>query len=269
MFWNRWLNYFISLPTLFTGITNFPSVALYFLFNKKGISPVTLTMSDGAKLKVYTPMDVWTAKEIYLDKDYEHYGRSIQDGWVVIDIGAAFGDFVVLAAKQNKKAKIYAFEPYPKYFKLLQENIATNKLKNVFAFPYAIGSKKKKLSLYVGSGEAVTFSTSSKLASNSSDVLSITAKSLEQIFKEEKIKICDFLKIDCEGGEYDIFFNTTDAIFARIRYICMEYHDKITQYKGTDLAEFLEKKGFAVKVTVNPYRHETGFLYATNTRFKN
>jgi len=219
-------------------------------------------------LKVYTPMDVWTAKEIYLDKDYERYGIKIQAGWIIIDIGAAFGDFVVLAAKQNQHAKIYAFEPYPKYFKLLKENIKANKLKNVTAYPFAVGGRKKELSLNTGSGEAVTFSTSSEHTADSSKMISVQAKNLAQIFKEEKIKKCDFLKMDCEGGEYDIFFNTPDRIFSKLRYICMEYHDRITPYKGSDLAKFLKKKGFAVTLSVNPYRNEIGFLYAENKRFK-
>ena len=268
MFWNRWLNYFVSLPTLFFGIKNFSSVIMHFLVNKRAASPVTLQMSDGASLNVYTPMYVWTAKEIYLDKDYEKYGTKIHDGWVVIDIGAAFGDFVVLAGKHNPNTKIYAFEPYPKYFKLLKKNIVVNKLKNVKAYPFAVGGQKKELSLYTGSGEAVTFSTSLDNTVNYSNVISVQAKNLAQIFKEEKIERCDFLKIDCEGGEYDIFFNTPDRIFSKLRYICMEYHDKITPYKGKDLAKFLRKKGFEVTLTVNPYRHEIGFLYAKNKLFR-
>jgi FkbM family methyltransferase len=264
MFVNRWLNYFLSLPTLFFGIKNFPSIALHFFINRTISAPVTLKMHDGVLLNVYTAMDVWTAKEIYLDKDYERYSLPIQDGWTIIDIGAAFGDFVILSAKHTRNTKIYAFEPYPKYFKLLKKNIRLNRLKNVSVYPYAVGAKAEKLVLDTGSGEAVTFSTSVSRTSSSSSGLAVESKSLKQIFKEEKIRICDYMKVDCEGGEYAIFFATPDAILSKIRYICMEYHDAITKYKGIDLARFLKKKGFKVTLSVNPYRHELGFLFASN-----
>jgi FkbM family methyltransferase len=264
MFLSRWLNYVVSLPTLFFGIKNFIAVSSFFLFKRNNSKPITLEMSDGVKLKVYTPMDVWTAKEVYLDKDYQRHSVSLEDGWTVLDIGAAFGDFVVSVAKHNPKSKIYGFEPFPKYFNLIKENVKLNKLKNVTIFSEAVGARTGTLSLYIGSNEGVTNSTSSKLAESSSDTIVVPSRSLEQIFKEEKIKICDYLKADCEGGEYDIFFNTSDKTLSKIRYICMEYHDKITKYNGKGLAKFLRKKGFEVRLSVNPYRNELGFLYARN-----
>jgi len=40
------------------------------------------------RLGVRGPMDIWIAKETYLDRFYERYGTPIGDGWAIIDVGA-------------------------------------------------------------------------------------------------------------------------------------------------------------------------------------
>jgi FkbM family methyltransferase len=59
--------------------------------------------------------------EILVDKLYFQEGVSISPGDIVLDVGANIGVFALSAAKQG--AQVYAYEPIPGTFGLLQQNI--------------------------------------------------------------------------------------------------------------------------------------------------
>ena len=48
---------------------------------------------------------------------------------------------------------------------------------------------------------------------------------MTEILNSNQIEACDFLKIDCEGAEYEILQGTPKTFFKRIRRIAMEYHN--------------------------------------------
>jgi FkbM family methyltransferase len=62
-----------------------------------------------------------TLREICTDKLYFQEGVSISPGDIVFDVGANIGVFTLCAAKQG--AHIYAYEPIPPSFEVLQHNI--------------------------------------------------------------------------------------------------------------------------------------------------
>jgi FkbM family methyltransferase len=70
-----------------------------------------------------------TLHEIWDDKLYFQEGISILPGDIVFDIGANIGVFTLCAAKQG--ARIYAYEPIPPTFELLQHNIHLHGFENI------------------------------------------------------------------------------------------------------------------------------------------
>jgi len=96
------------------------------------------------------------------------------------------------------------------------------------------------------------------------------AISLPSLFEREGISRCDFLKIDCEGAEYEILMSLDPSMLDRIGKIACEYHQPayygVTHPEHTPerLVRFLEENGFTVyRKPVNPY---LGMLYAANHR---
>jgi FkbM family methyltransferase len=67
--------------------------------------------------------------EIVLDKLYFQEGVSISPGDIVLDVGANIGVFALCAAQQG--AHVYAYEPIPASFELLQQNIHLHGLANM------------------------------------------------------------------------------------------------------------------------------------------
>ncbi|HDQ74232.1 MAG TPA: FkbM family methyltransferase [Chloroflexi bacterium] len=263
MFISRCLYYLSSLTTLAFGVKNWHRIMIRLIARRL---PFIVELSEGHRFWARSLMDIWIIKETCLDRDYERHGTRIEDDWIVIDIGAGLGDFAVSVAREHPTSLVYAYEPFLDSFDLLQGNIALNQASNVRSFPYAIGANSGVMHLDTTTGIAVQHSTAKALASlEARSPIQVASRSLDAVFEEEQLSHCDFLKVDCEGGEYDIFFRASDVTLSKITHICLEYHDGVTQYAHDDLMVFFERKGFSVQVHPNPVHHHLGFLYASRS----
>jgi FkbM family methyltransferase len=256
----KYTYYLSSIAKLLTGVQEWPSVVRMFLRpGRAGAATIRLRQS-GVQFRVRGAMDVWIVKETYLDRFYERFGTPVGDGWNVVDVGAGIGDFTLYASLGHPQNRVYAFEPFPESFHLLQENLRINGVTNVQAFPEAIGAQRGSLLLDLSRGEPLQFST--EVASQSRTTLSVPCLSLPEALERLGVKRCHLLKLDVEGAEFDILFSTPDPILGQIEHIVMEYHDGVTPYGHGDLARFLHDKGFQVRTWPSPVHHHLGFLYA-------
>lgn len=256
----RLLYYVRSLFTLLTGTRN-PG-ALVALARGKG--PVVLRLADGSRYHVRTLMDAWIVKETVLDRDYEAHGAALQDGWTIVDIGAASGDFTVFAARRSPNGRVIAFEPAPDSVETMRKNVAENKLQNVEVRPVAVGAQAGELTLDVSGGVAVQYRTVAARTAGVREIgpgrFAVQCVPLVEVLAG--LPAVDFLKIDVEGAEYDMLFSLDDASLRRVRRVCMEYHEGVTEYGRADLERFFQSKGWRVRVSPSQVRPELGFLYA-------
>jgi FkbM family methyltransferase len=257
---SKWIYYLQSIPTLLAGARSWGSAA-YLLAGRPSI-PVTVRLRNGCAFRVRTFMDLWIIKETCLDRDYEKDLPPGGEDWTVVDIGAGLGDFSVCAAWRHPDRKIAAFEPFRESFDLLQENLRLNGLHNVQSFPYAVGARSGPMQLQTATGVAVQHSTASAGSVAPAALLPVEGVTLEEAFQKAGFARCNLLKVDCEGGEYDIFFHTPEATLRKIDRIAMEYHDGCTPHSHTELADFLRGHGFSVTLRNNPVHRHIGFLTA-------
>lgn len=249
--------YLSSIPTIWTGIKNWYAIPR-LLFNRQ---PIVVELKNGCRFKVRGLMDVWIVKETCLDQDYESHCSDIGKDWTVVDIGAGIGDFAVSVARRHPTCQVYAYEPFPESFTLLEENARLNSVSNVSAFPLAIGPQSGEVTLFA-SGEAVQHSTSEQAMSESVPALEVQALTLDEAFQSNEIEHCDFLKIDCEGCEFGMLFNTSRETLDKISHICLEYHDGFTKFSHEDLERFLAQRGFQVQTRPNSVHKHLGLLHA-------
>ncbi|MDR0595839.1 MAG: FkbM family methyltransferase [Puniceicoccales bacterium] len=64
---------------------------------------------------------------------------------------------------------------------------------------------------------------------------------LKKIFKKYDIKACKLLKIDCEGAEYEILYNTDKNILKRCEYLRGEFHEDVRIREAGYSADTLKK----------------------------
>lgn len=181
----------------------------------------------------------------------------------MIDIGAGLGDFAISVALHHPNRQIYAFEPFSESFRLLEDNMALNQITNVRALPYAVGSTSGPMSLDTSTGTPVEYlATSAANSTEDHTPNQVHALSLEEVFEDLGLSHCDFLKVDWEGCEFDIFLKASSETLERISHICPEYHNGISGHSYDELVTFFEKHGLCVKVHFNPVHRHLGFLYA-------
>ncbi len=207
-------------------------------------------------------MDIWSVKETFLDRFYEKYGCIIEDNWNILDIGGGIGDFTIFAAKNYPGNKVIAFEPTPESFNLIKENLKANQVQNALAFNEAIWSNNGSLEIDTTQGEPGQFISRDIKELAGEGKIIVPCIPLAEAFQRLGWDQCDLMKIDAEGAEYEIIFNLPGNLLTKVQRIVMEYHDSITEYNHSDLADFLQKKGFSVKCKVNAAHDNLGYLYA-------
>lgn len=87
------------LQSIVTIFTNFNWWSFPLLFVKK---PILIKILNNPNFYVSNLIDIWTLKEVVVDKQYEAF-KKIKEGDTIIDVGAAIGDFSICAAKKSKE----------------------------------------------------------------------------------------------------------------------------------------------------------------------
>jgi FkbM family methyltransferase len=217
-------------------------------------------------LKFYTNnniLDVIAVMENFESENNHDYFKmaNISSKPTIIDIGAHIGAFSIYAATKYPDAKIFCYEPDPHNYEKLIKNIKANNIDNIIPFNQAVGKVNGKTILY--SDINGNFGTvGSTLVSKGPRSLEIECITLENILKSNHIDECDFLKMDCEGGEYDILLNSNKQIFKFIKMIVLEYH-VIPNHQVDELEKFLEEQDYKVSRIQNKRNSKYGFIYAS------
>jgi FkbM family methyltransferase len=143
-------------------------------------------------------------KETLEDRIYEKV-MTVEEGDVVVDIGASIGPFTY-SILDKKPSHVYCLEPDNKEFKTLLKNVDGEPVTCIMA---GISTEDKNIE----NGE-YSFS-------KGGDMSTITLKTLFESYGLDRI---DFLKTDCEGGEYSLFVKENYELISKIRKITGEWH---------------------------------------------
>lgn len=238
---------------LLRHIHNWP---LYFTRKlRKGYRAMSF-VTRGNRLRFRVP--TWSLflvfKEIFVSDFYgiDALLKKLPPRPVVLDIGANAGYFDIMLFSKMTDATVYAYEPIPNNYKLFQQNIALNpSLANqIHLFNKAVtGSPQEFVELHME-----TEAENSVIASVYSDfdhknhfALRVPAISLRQILEETGIERADLVKVDCEGSEYPIIYETPPCCWEKIKFLTVEVHDLDQNQRNVGhLARFLESQGYEV-----------------------
>ena len=228
---------------------------VYFNFTKK--SHVIFETKSGIKLKIRTrTTDLMALTNIWLIQEYLDDELNIENNDVVLDIGGHIGLFALFASQFCKKGKIFCFEPIKENYNILLENIELNAVKNIIPFNLAVYDDSKRVKMYLNEDDA-----GHSIILPSSKSIQTDSISLKKIFDDNKINLCGFAKIDCEGSEYSIIDALPSEYLKRINKMAIEYHFADSKPElARDLISKIENAGFHVKK--KSHYNDMGFLYA-------
>ena len=216
-------------------------------------------------------------EEMFEVQAYFKHGITISDGDCVFDVGANIGLFSLAVHLRAKNTKIYAFEPSPSVFDLLETNL---QLYSVDARLYRAGLSSEgrpmtmtfypKFSFLSGiyadlaDDKEVVRSFIRKHGENGkedvdSEVLEelledrfesrqieVSMMTLSDVLRENNVKCIDLLKINVEKSEMDVLAGIEEKDWSKIRQIAMEVHDIDSRLQS--IVELLKGHGYEVTV---------------------
>ena len=200
--------------------------------------------------------DLMAFTHVWLLGEYSKPGFEINENDVVVDIGAHIGLFALLASQFCKRGRIFCYEPVPENFDLMLKNIRENNINNITAFNLAVSQNEQRVKIFLNtdqSGHSMFLPSNNFLQANST--------TLKKIFDENNIDRCNFLKLDCEGAEYEIIQSLPDSYFNKIEKMIIEYH--FADSKPTLLKNLIKKlESLSYRVDTRQLFTDIGFLYA-------
>lgn len=143
--------------------------------------------------------------------------QEVLPGSNVLDLGANIGSYTIMLARLvGPSGKVYALEPEPRNFSLLEGNIGLNKMEGqVKAFNIAAGDKKDRLKFYISEYSNMhTFVPHSREGKPSK---ALTGESLDMevidlsSFLNGKLPV-DLIRMDIEGYEVEVLIGLRNAI---------------------------------------------------------
>ena len=205
--------------------------------------------------------DKSVVNEIFYFREYRSAEALIVAAKTAIDVGAHIGVWSAYASALNPSLKVLALEPDPDNFSALRRTVSVNKLSNVKIFQEALAAASGLRRLSKESDSI----NHHLLPEDSDEGRQVKVLSLANFLSDNNVAYVDVVKLDIEGGEYELLESWDDKDFALIGAIIMEYH----QLPGRDfreLEQLLRQHGWSVQNFPSRFDKDLGFILARNKR---
>jgi FkbM family methyltransferase len=206
----------------------------------KSIPRYTETFSYlfGKKIRINDSISYLSSlNEIFFDEIYKF--KSNSNNPIIIDCGANIGLATIYFKINYPQGIIYSFEADPYIFECLKFNINSfeHNSHNVKLLNNAVSTNNENVFFLQEGGH------SGMLVSNlGKNVIEINAVSLKNYLKN--FSCIDFLKIDIEGHEINVFPDIEDQLY-KISHIFIEYHSFLNKNQELSIIlNILEKNKF-------------------------
>lgn len=216
-----------------------------------GRQGLLLAEVDGIPLYIYNSQHF---SRVYYLEPFEPYTvrlfkKAIRPGATVLDIGANIGSFSLIAARQaGPQGKVYAFEPGPDNFEILNRNIRLNQYTNIVAIPKAVGDKSQAVTFSLADCPGVHSLFPPPHVTTLSTIV-VECITVDAFLNGESV---DVIKMDIEGSEpYALEGMKQTVARSRSLTLFVEMNPASLSQAGVEpeaLLAKLEGLGFDVKV---------------------
>jgi len=168
------------------------------------------TYSENFNWSDLTYEDIITIEREVIHEKVYRFWKDVKKDDVVLDIGASVGAYTISILDQKPK-KVYCVEPSKKLLRALVDN----------CFDKVLEYQENPL-VYINCGVVDNEGDRINIFGGESSFTEITFK---KIIEDYSIDHINYMKIDCEGGEYSIFKEENmDFLLNNVDFIAMEVH---------------------------------------------
>jgi FkbM family methyltransferase len=201
----------------------------------EGVGPVRLFLNSNDK--VVTPLI--EAQGAWEPNETHWFVRSLRPGDTVVDAGANIGWYTVIAGKRVGDAgRVYAFEPDPEAFALLERNVRVNGLHNVVLEQKALSDAPGHIELFIAPDNKGDHRIYQPEGEHRASV-QVEAVTLDDYFRDAPEGV-DFVKSDTQGAELVILKGMRGLIEKSPSLVmAFEYAPKALAGLGGDAGEML------------------------------
>lgn len=138
----------------------------------------------------------------------------VPKGGVAYDIGGCYGYHTLAMSRQvGPDGKVIVFEPNPRDRAIIERNLRLNHVRNTQVLPLAVGASEGTMQFasfeYPGVGHLARLDTP-----GDATLIPVEVRTLDQLILDFGHPAPDFVKIDVEGGEADVFAGARQVLRA-------------------------------------------------------
>jgi len=151
----------------------------------------------------------------YEPQEIRFFRSMLKPGDTALDIGANFGLYTILAAKQvGREGRVLAFEPNPNSLRYLRLNILLNRQSRIEVVPVALSNEEGETEFICVSQGAYSALKVGETPGTTS-AIRVRQTTLDAIAAAESLYLVDFVKMDVEGAEL-LVLQGGEEFFSRI-----------------------------------------------------
>lgn len=211
--------------------SNWGPVLRDMALGRLGRGPETLTFRTRSGVRIDTPNRPGArvpVYEIFAEDSYRFewlLGPLMHRPIQVIDIGGHVGTFSVQLARLHKDARITAFEPSATTADYLRRNVEQNGVADRVTVVQSAVASTTGHAIFDDNGAG---SGLNGLLAGRTDGATGVSTEVETIAFDEVVAALgapvDLVKIDCEGGEYDLVLGSAPESWSSVQRIVIEHH---------------------------------------------
>lgn len=176
--------------------------------------------------------------------------RLVSPGDTVVDVGANIGYYTLQFARLvGETGQVFAFEPDPRNFALLEQNVWQNGYRNVTLVRAAVTARPGSVRLHLNAdnrGDHRIYASEP-----GRQAIDVEAVALDDYFSEKCGRL-DLVKIDVQGAEAGVFLGMRGLVAEhRVGRVLSEFWPRGLKVAGGDGGAFLDERlrqGFEVSV---------------------
>ena len=152
-------------------------------------------------------------------------------GDTFIDVGANIGFYSLVVATTRPQIKVIAFEPNPKNYALLAENVRANQLTQITCEPVALSDSEGTALLYLSASD-MSASLRNDFDLHLTDSVSVRTTTLDNYLAAHPVEGHCLIKVDVEGHEEAFFRGARQTLISLqpdiITEVALSYGDELT-----------------------------------------